>query len=97
MFAMPQSGTGVSVEAVDPVFQVISFFLFSLLDRHLSFTGKNVGHVETDWQARDGGWMVSLESFRENVSDDEIFYGALLQCLFSGTTLTLASDAGSLE
>jgi 26S proteasome regulatory subunit N11 len=24
VFAMPQSGTGVSVEAVDPVFQVIS-------------------------------------------------------------------------
>ena len=68
-----------------------------MLDRHLSFTGKNVGHVETDWQARDGGWMVSLESFRENVSDDEIFYGALLQCSSSGTTLTLASDAGSLE
>ena len=31
VFAMPQSGTGVSVEAVDPVFQVIAFFFHNIL------------------------------------------------------------------
>ena len=30
VFAMPQSGTGVSVEAVDPVFQVTAFFFHTL-------------------------------------------------------------------
>ena len=33
VFAMPQSGTGVSVEAVDPVFQVIFIFLLNDLSR----------------------------------------------------------------
>ena len=66
MFAMPQSGTGVSVEAVDPVFQVdivtaiVKRFQFNLFQiSRLWFSGKNVGHVETDWTARDGCWLVS--------------------------------------
>ena len=33
VFAMPQSGTGVSVEAVDPVFQVNFIFLLNDLSR----------------------------------------------------------------
>lgn len=36
VFAMPQSGTGVSVEAVDPVFQVINkLYLNCMLDHYL--------------------------------------------------------------
>ena len=64
MFAMPQSGTGVSVEAVDPVFQVdiVITIVLTIPVVHilrLWLSGKNVGHVETDWTARDGCWLVS--------------------------------------
>ena len=64
MFAMPQSGTGVSVEAVDPVFQVdiVITIVLTIPVVHilrLRFSGKNVGHVETDWTARDGCWLVN--------------------------------------
>ena len=63
VFAMPQSGTGVSVEAVDPVFQVniVIEKADCYLHVHLLkswFSGENVGHVETDWSARNGCWLV---------------------------------------
>jgi hypothetical protein len=48
VFAMPQSGTGVSVEAVDPVFQVSCCF-GALFPAHLVVLDKNVGYVETNW------------------------------------------------
>lgn len=56
VFAMPQTGTGVSVEAVDPVFQVclrLTRFVFHCAYCYtyhsFSFVGKNVGHVKANW------------------------------------------------
>ncbi|KMU80177.1 26S proteasome regulatory subunit RPN11 [Coccidioides immitis RMSCC 3703] len=54
VFAMPQSGTGVSVEAVDPVFQT------NMMDM-LRQTGRLVdGRIDL---TRDSGWMGSLPSW----------------------------------
>ncbi len=35
VFAMPQSGTGVSVEAVDPVFQAQMLDMLKAVDRYV--------------------------------------------------------------
>lgn len=59
VFAMPQSGTTVTVESVDHVFQT------KMLDM-LKQTGRSVHHSPmmggADGQARNGGGMVPLAS-----------------------------------
>ena len=59
VFAMPQLGTGVSVEAVDPVFQVcrhktcvcVPCDCFTLYTTHLlcCLIEKDDGHAHSDW------------------------------------------------
>ena len=56
---MPQSGTCVSVEAVDPVFQVC--LIPTNLDFHrVYWAGEDAGHAEADRPAGDGGRLVPL-------------------------------------
>jgi 26S proteasome regulatory subunit N11 len=43
VFAMPQSGTGVSVEAVDPVFQTKMLDMLKQTGRWVSAAGKRAG------------------------------------------------------
>jgi hypothetical protein len=62
VFAMPQSGTGVSVEAVDPVFQTKMLDMLKQTGRceprlscsTLQHPADGLAHS----QARDGRWMV---------------------------------------
>ena len=72
VFAMPQSGTGVSVEAVDPVFQT------KMMDM-LRQTGRCVSEHE----------VTSVHELTDHSIPDQ-------KLSLAGTTLTLASDVGSL-
>ena len=45
VFAMPQSGTGVSVEAVDPVFQMKMLEMLKQVRCHASSRGKHTLRV----------------------------------------------------
>ena len=44
VFAMPQSGTGVTVEAVDPVFQTKMMEILKATGRHETVVGWNHSH-----------------------------------------------------
>ena len=61
VFAMPQSGTGVSVEAVDPVYVCAHLGPSKETAQQSVFTAnQDDGHAQADWQTRDGGRMVPL-------------------------------------
>ena len=63
VFAMPQSGTGVSVEAVDPVFQTKMMDMLRQTGRHVE-CGDSFQYSElTGVQTRDSRWMVSFTSW----------------------------------
>ena len=63
VFAMPQSGTGVSVEAVDPVFQTKMMDMLRQTGRHVG-CGDSFSYSElTGIQTRDSRWMVPLTSW----------------------------------
>lgn len=61
VFAMPQSGTGVSVEAVDPVFQTKMMDMLRQTGRHV-ITSALMSLKADRMQARDRGRLVSLTS-----------------------------------
>ena len=61
VFAMPQSGTGVSVEAVDPVYVCLNVELSQEPAEQSVFTANaDDGHAQADRETRDGGRMVPL-------------------------------------
>ena len=62
VFAMPQSGTGVSVEAVDPVFQTKMLDMLKQTGRSVCFDAQTVRKLSALLQSRDGCWMVSQSS-----------------------------------
>ena len=62
VFAMPQSGTGVSVEAVDPVFQTKMMDMLRQTGR-LGIWRRLSGWALTALQTRDSRWLVSLTSW----------------------------------
>jgi len=65
VFAMPQSGTGVSVEAVDPVFQTKMMDMLRQTGRYVSklqFHYSSVLTVST-FQTRDCRWLVPFPSW----------------------------------
>ena len=49
VFAMPQSGTGVSVEAVDPEYQTNMLEMLKLVGRHETVVGWYHSHPGFDW------------------------------------------------
>jgi 26S proteasome regulatory subunit N11 len=55
VFAMPQSGTGVSVEAVDPVFQANMLEMLKQTDRHENAVGWYHSHPGF------GCWLSSVD------------------------------------
>ena len=63
VFAMPQSGTGVSVEAVDPVFQTKMMDMLRQTGRHVQYSGTFQYSELTGIQTRDRRWMVPLASW----------------------------------
>jgi 26S proteasome regulatory subunit N11 len=61
VFAMPQSGTGVSVEAVDPVFQTKMLDLLKQTNRcAYCACSCAIPHRVLLYQATNGRWLVSL-------------------------------------
>ena len=60
VFAMPQSGTGVSVEAVDPVFQTKMMEMLRQTGRYAECDGHVENIVANQAQARDCCRLVSL-------------------------------------
>jgi len=60
VFAMPQSGTGVSVEAVDPVFQTKMMDMLRQTGRYVSKLRFHHNGILTIFihQARDSRWLV---------------------------------------
>lgn len=63
VFAMPQSGTGVSVEAVDPVFQTKMMDMLRQTGRHVQCCDVHRTSKLTGIQTRDCRRMVSLTSW----------------------------------
>jgi COP9 signalosome complex subunit 5 len=67
VFAMPQSGTGVSVEAVDPVFQAKMLDMLKQTGRHEMVVGWYHSHPGC------GGWLsgidVSTQALNQNFQD----------------------------
>lgn len=63
VFAMPQSGTGVSVEAVDPVFQTKMMDMLRQTGRHVQGCGILKASRLTETQTRDCRRMVPLTSW----------------------------------
>lgn len=69
VFAMPQTGT-VNVKIQMRVRRLVKYiytlpFVFSGCQRRSgrsSVPSKDVGHAETDWSARNGGWLVPFSS-----------------------------------
>lgn len=63
VFAMPQSGTTVSVESVDHVFQTRMMEMLKQTGRCVAAcTPIRLGSNDLQLQARDGGGLVSLAS-----------------------------------
>lgn len=63
VFAMPQSGTGVSVEAVDPVFQTKMMDMLRQTGRHEQYWDVYGASKLTRVQTRDRCRMVPLTSW----------------------------------
>lgn len=63
VFAMPQSGTGVSVEAVDPVFQTKMMDMLRQTGRHVPSCDVLTTYKLTRMQTRDCRRMVPLTSW----------------------------------
>ena len=63
VFAMPQSGTGVSVEAVDPVFQTKMMDMLRQTGRHVQCSDALRTSKLTLIQTRDRRRMVPLTSW----------------------------------
>ncbi len=63
VFAMPQSGTGVSVEAVDPVFQTKMMDMLRQTGRHVQCYDGFKASKLTRMQTRDCRRMVPLTSW----------------------------------
>lgn len=63
VFAMPQSGTGVSVEAVDPVFQTKMMDMLRQTGRHVQYWDLLRALKLTRMQTRDCRGMVPLTSW----------------------------------
>lgn len=64
VFAMPQSGTGVSVEAVDPVFQTKMMDMLRQTGRYVDFEDRCSGCGKlTRIKTRDCGRVVSFTSW----------------------------------
>ncbi len=63
VFAMPQSGTGVSVEAVDPVFQTKMMDMLRQTGRHVKCYNNFKASKLTRMQTRDCRRMVPLTSW----------------------------------
>ena len=63
VFAMPQSGTGVSVEAVDPVFQTKMMDMLRQTGRHVQRRTFFRALKLTRMQARDSRGLVPLTSW----------------------------------
>ena len=61
VFAMPQSGTGVSVEAVDPVYQTKMMDMLKQTGRYECYI-VNEAKANFVRQSRNGRWLVSLAS-----------------------------------
>jgi hypothetical protein len=59
VFAMPQSGTSVTVESVDDVFQMKMMEMLKQVGRY-AFHDQSSFASLTKYQARRGSWMVSL-------------------------------------
>lgn len=58
VFAMPQSGTGVSVEAVDPVFQTKMMDMLRQTGRYVAVPRKYKCLILTSAKSRDSGRLV---------------------------------------
>lgn len=64
VFAMPQSGTGVSVEAVDPVFQTKMMDMLRQTGRYVNLEDRYSGFGKLIWmKTRDCGRVVPFTSW----------------------------------
>jgi 26S proteasome regulatory subunit N11 len=75
VFAMPQSGTGVSVEAVDPVFQTNMLEMLKQTGRPEMVVGWYHSHPGF------GCWMSGVDINTQQVIQSSCSIGFLIQCL----------------